>query len=35
MSSFVVSVKKHEDKIKNYLLTGKTSAAAKNMNAKL
>jgi transposase len=33
--SFAASVQRHEEKIKNYLLTGKTNAAAENMNSKL
>jgi transposase len=33
--SFAASVERHEEKIKNYLLTGKTNAAAENMNSKL
>jgi transposase len=33
--SFAASVERHEEKIRNYLLTGKTNAAAENMNSKL
>ena len=33
--SFAALVERHEQKIKNYLLTGKTNAAAENMNSKL
>jgi transposase len=35
MVSFADSVERHEEKIKNYLKTGKTNAAAENMNSKL
>jgi hypothetical protein len=35
ITSFAASVERHEEKIKNYLLTGKTNAAAENMNSKL
>ena len=35
MISFAASVERHEEKIKNYLRTGKTNAAAENMNSKL
>lgn len=35
ITSFAASVESHEEKIKNYLLTGKTNAAAENMNSKL
>jgi len=35
MTSFAASVERHEEKIKNYLFTGKTNAAAENMNSKL
>ena len=35
MVSFAASVERHEEKIKNYLRTGKTNAAAENMNSKL
>ena len=35
MTSFSALVERHEDKIRNYLLTGKTNAAAENMNSKL
>ena len=35
MTSFAALVERHEEKIKNYLLTGKTNAAAENMNSKL
>ena len=33
--AFAASVESHEEKIRNYLLTGKTNAAAENMNSKL
>jgi transposase len=33
--SFAALVERHEQKIRNYLLTGKTNAAAENMNSKL
>ena len=33
--SFAASVERHEEKIRNYLRTGKTNAAAENMNSKL
>lgn len=33
--SFAAFVERHEEKIKNYLLTGKTNASAENMNSKL
>jgi transposase len=32
--SFAATVERHEEKIKNYLLTGKTNTAAENMNSK-
>ena len=35
MRAFAASVERHEKKIKNYLLTGKTNAAAENINSKL
>ena len=35
ITSFAASVESHEEKIRNYLLTGKTNAAAENMNSKL
>jgi transposase len=35
MTSFAATVQRHEEKIKNYLVTGKTNAAAENMNSKL
>ena len=35
MTSFAATVERHEEKIKNYLLTGKTNAPAENMNSKL
>lgn len=35
ITSFAASVERHEEKIRNYLLTGKTNAAAENMNSKL
>jgi len=35
MTSFAALVERHEEKIKNYLVTGKTNAAAENMNSKL
>jgi len=35
MVSFAASVERHEEKIKNYLRTRKTNAAAENMNSKL
>lgn len=35
MISFAASVERHEEKIKNYLLTGKTNATAESMNSKL
>ena len=35
ITSFAASVESNEEKIKNYLLTGKTNAAAENMNSRL
>ena len=35
IASFAASVERHEEKIRNYLLTGKTNAAAENMNSKI
>lgn len=35
ITSFAASMESHEEKIKNYLKTGKTNAAAENMNSKL
>jgi transposase len=35
ITSFAASVESNEEKIRNYLLTGKTNAAAENMNSKL
>jgi len=35
MTAFAGLVERHEEKIKNYLRTGKTNAAAENMNSKL
>lgn len=35
ITSFAATVQRHEDKIKNYLVTGKTNAAAENMNSRL
>jgi hypothetical protein len=33
--AFTAMVERHEEKIKNYLVTGKTNASAENMNSKL
>ncbi|MDR0796153.1 MAG: transposase [Tannerella sp.] len=33
--AFAAMIERHEEKVKNYLLTGKTNAAAENMNSKL
>jgi transposase len=33
--SFAAMIERHEEKVKNYLLTGKTNATAENMNSKL
>jgi transposase len=33
--SFAAMIERHQEKIKNYLLTGKTNATAENMNSKL
>jgi len=35
INAFAAFVERHEDKIKNYLLTGKTNAPAENTNSKL
>jgi len=33
--AFAAMIERHEEKVKNYLLTGKTNATAENMNSKL